>query len=196
MTNGRTCAANGSRRFVRRDPLPPRARKHPLHLLPLLAADLDRSDFVQIPPVGRLDPVELPGAGDRAGDARAPHLRTMAQRLAESTGDQKWFTIATTVEQRMRQAPSERSKINEVALPVEGIEEAPNARPQAVVAVIDTGIDYAHPDLYLNIWINQAEIPAAIPATTRPGCRELRRSRNTWTTTWTLRSASPSAPST
>jgi subtilisin family serine protease len=27
------------------------------------------------------------------------------------------------------------------------------------VAVIDTGIDYDHPDLYDNIWINQAEIP-------------------------------------
>jgi subtilisin family serine protease len=28
-----------------------------------------------------------------------------------------------------------------------------------VVAVIDTGVDYNHPDLYQNIWINQAEIP-------------------------------------
>jgi subtilisin family serine protease/subtilisin-like proprotein convertase family protein len=27
------------------------------------------------------------------------------------------------------------------------------------VAVIDTGVDYNHPDLYRNIWINQAEIP-------------------------------------
>lgn len=30
------------------------------------------------------------------------------------------------------------------------------------VGVIDTGIDYRHPDLYRNIWINQAEIPTAI----------------------------------
>ena len=31
-----------------------------------------------------------------------------------------------------------------------------------VVADIDTGIDYTHPDLYLNIWINQDEIPTSI----------------------------------
>ena len=29
------------------------------------------------------------------------------------------------------------------------------------VADIDTGIDYNHPDLYKNIWINQGEIPAS-----------------------------------
>jgi subtilisin family serine protease len=29
-----------------------------------------------------------------------------------------------------------------------------------VVGVIDTGIDYKHPDLYANVWINQAEIPS------------------------------------
>lgn len=33
-----------------------------------------------------------------------------------------------------------------------------------VVAVIDTGIDYTHPDLYLNIWLNEGEIPASIAA--------------------------------
>lgn len=30
-----------------------------------------------------------------------------------------------------------------------------------VTAVVDSGVDYAHPDLYLNIWINQGEIPPA-----------------------------------
>jgi subtilisin family serine protease/subtilisin-like proprotein convertase family protein len=33
--------------------------------------------------------------------------------------------------------------------------------PSVVVATIDTGIDYNHPDLYQNVWINQAEIPAS-----------------------------------
>jgi subtilisin family serine protease/subtilisin-like proprotein convertase family protein len=31
--------------------------------------------------------------------------------------------------------------------------------PRTIVAVMDTGIDYNSPDLYQNIWINQAEIP-------------------------------------
>src|SRR6185437_6407919 len=31
--------------------------------------------------------------------------------------------------------------------------------PRIIVAVLDTGIDYNSPDLYQNIWINQAEIP-------------------------------------
>ncbi|MFV2067055.1 MAG: tandem-95 repeat protein, partial [Pirellulales bacterium] len=34
--------------------------------------------------------------------------------------------------------------------------------PSTVVAVLDTGIDYSHEDLYLNIWLNQGEIPAAL----------------------------------
>jgi serine protease len=31
-----------------------------------------------------------------------------------------------------------------------------------VVGIIDTGIDYTHPDLYLNVWINQGEIPSTL----------------------------------
>ncbi len=31
-----------------------------------------------------------------------------------------------------------------------------------IIGVVDTGIDYAHPDLYLNIWLNQGEIPSAL----------------------------------
>lgn len=35
---------------------------------------------------------------------------------------------------------------------------------KVAIGVIDTGIDYTHPDLYLNVWLNQGEIPAAIRA--------------------------------
>ncbi|HZT80947.1 MAG TPA: S8 family peptidase, partial [Gemmataceae bacterium] len=35
---------------------------------------------------------------------------------------------------------------------------------KVIVADIDTGVDYNHPDLYKNVWINQAEIPSAVKA--------------------------------
>jgi subtilisin family serine protease len=33
---------------------------------------------------------------------------------------------------------------------------------KTVVGIIDTGVDYTHPDLYLNIWLNPGEIPATL----------------------------------
>jgi subtilisin family serine protease len=36
-----------------------------------------------------------------------------------------------------------------------------------VVGVVDTGITYTHPDLYLNVWLNQGEIPADLRAALR-----------------------------
>src|SRR5687768_8844995 len=33
---------------------------------------------------------------------------------------------------------------------------------KVAVGVIDTGVDYTHADLYLNIWLNQREIPTAL----------------------------------
>jgi subtilisin family serine protease len=32
---------------------------------------------------------------------------------------------------------------------------------KTAIGIVDTGIDYTHPDLYLNIWLNQKEIPLA-----------------------------------
>jgi Ca2+-binding RTX toxin-like protein len=36
---------------------------------------------------------------------------------------------------------------------------------KGIVGVIDTGIDYTHPDLYLNVWLNQGEISNALRPT-------------------------------
>ena len=33
---------------------------------------------------------------------------------------------------------------------------------KVVTGVVDTGVDYTHPDLYRNVWINQGEIPTSI----------------------------------
>lgn len=35
-------------------------------------------------------------------------------------------------------------------------------RAKIVVGDIDTGIDYTHPDLYLNVWLNQGELPTGM----------------------------------
>ena len=35
---------------------------------------------------------------------------------------------------------------------------------KVAVGVVDSGLDYTHPDLYLNVWLNQKEIPAALKA--------------------------------
>jgi len=38
---------------------------------------------------------------------------------------------------------------------------------KVAVGVVDSGIDYTHPDLYLNVWLNQKEIPTALKSVLR-----------------------------
>ncbi|MFO0879712.1 MAG: S8 family serine peptidase [Gemmataceae bacterium] len=54
---------------------------------------------------------------------------------------------------------------------------------RVAVGIIDTGIDYRHPDLYLNVWINQGEIPTTLgvidtDADARITFRDLNNSQN------------------
>ena len=48
------------------------------------------------------------------------------------------------------------------AIDVQTAWEKTTGNLNVVVADIDTGIDYTHPDLYANVWINQGEIPPSI----------------------------------
>ncbi len=50
---------------------------------------------------------------------------------------------------------SENPAVNDVAW------DFSTGSTRVTVADIDTGIDYTHPDLYRNVWLNQSEIPAA-----------------------------------
>jgi subtilisin family serine protease len=52
------------------------------------------------------------------------------------------------------------AKIPETWAYLESIGLPPGGRRDIVVAVIDTGVDYTHPDLTANMWTNSREIPA------------------------------------
>ena len=64
---------------------------------------------------------KLPGFGHRvyrAGDPRATQLRVMAQKLSDTRSDDKWFAIATTAEQRMRETKGIIANVDYFAAPV------------------------------------------------------------------------------
>jgi len=64
---------------------------------------------------------KLPGFGHRvyrAGDPRARQLRTMAEKLGQARGDNKWFAIATVAEQRMRETKGIIANVDYFAAPV------------------------------------------------------------------------------
>ena len=64
---------------------------------------------------------KLPGFGHRvyrAGDPRAAQLRGMAEKLGKVSGDDRWFAIATTAEQRMRDTKGIIANVDYFAAPV------------------------------------------------------------------------------
>lgn len=64
---------------------------------------------------------KLPGFGHRvyrAGDPRATQLRTMAEKLGQASGDDRWFAIATAAEQRMQEAKGIIANVDYFAAPV------------------------------------------------------------------------------
>jgi len=63
----------------------------------------------------------LMGFGHRVyktGDARAPHLRNMVQALAESTGEPRWYEVATAIEDYVRERKGLIANVDYYAAPV------------------------------------------------------------------------------
>jgi subtilisin family serine protease/subtilisin-like proprotein convertase family protein len=54
-----------------------------------------------------------------------------------------------------------RNTANEAEIDADLAWDLHTGTTKTIVGIIDTGIDYRHPDLYKNIWINQGEIPAS-----------------------------------
>lgn len=64
---------------------------------------------------------KLPGFGHRvyrAGDPRATQLRTMAEKLGQASGDDRWFAIATAAQQRMQDVKGIIANVDYFAAPV------------------------------------------------------------------------------
>ncbi|MCI0360864.1 MAG: S8 family serine peptidase [Planctomycetaceae bacterium] len=167
---------------LRRRPSPARVRRRQprLHVeqlearLLLYAADLlaanpfDPGHILVGDAAGQVQKVELP-----AGTTVAEALETYAAGTGVAFAEPDYIVQAAVL-------PSDSSfgslyglnNTGQVIGGVAGVVDADIDAPEAwdlsqgssevVVGVIDTGVDYNHPDLYLNIWINQEEIPAAI----------------------------------
>ena len=88
-------------------------------------------------------------------DAEVEALLTSDSRISHAVAD------SIVSGQRFADDPQFEQQDNLQRVNAEGAWDSTIGSTQTVTGVIDTGIDLAHPDLYLNIWINQNEIPLA-----------------------------------
>jgi subtilisin family serine protease len=163
--------------------LPAAGPPAPTLALPALHEDLAHADpshlLVRFHP--GVTPAALPGTSLGQALSLVPGLyevdlssgTTVAGALAAYRGDARVFTAEPDYLVTTSWTPNDPSFSQQWALRNTGQNagtpgadiHAPAAwdvtigNRRTVIAVIDSGIDYTHPDLYLNIYINQAEIP-------------------------------------
>jgi subtilisin family serine protease len=109
-----------------------------------------------------LQPTGLPGVYQASGGAES--LGTVANQLADNPGIGYVEPVQTL---HVDATPSDPSFVNGTLWGLNGSNgiDAPAAwdvttgSTKVTVADLDTGIDYNHPDLYENVWLNNAEIP-------------------------------------
>lgn len=91
-------------------------------------------------PVGETNATGMLGV--LAGDADSSHV-PQSPAFTDPLYDQQWHLPAV-------HAPEAWAYLQSQGLP-------PGGSPDVVVAVIDTGVDYTHPDLAANMWVNAPE---------------------------------------
>jgi Ca2+-binding RTX toxin-like protein len=111
-----------------------------------------------LPVGGGLDRGVVTGPGGGGDDVTAfdpPTLEVTAQDVSDDpmyTGGQSWGMYGDTT-----------AKVNVYGSQAgEAWTAGYTGSSKVAVGLVDTGLDYTHPDLYLNVWLNQNEIPVAL----------------------------------
>lgn len=91
------------------------------------------------------------------GPQEAPRTLPNDTRFGELTGLDNRSQLDADID-----APEAWNFVDSKLAPSSSVTQVGSRR--VVAGVIDSGIDYTHPDLYLNVWINPGEIPTALRA--------------------------------